>query len=228
MSARNNPGAFDTNVRQLRDLYLRSDELDADALRAQVLEHLRPPWSDPGIGDMDPGGLWTWFRLKRAADGDVPHAEIVLHVVDGALKLTNAVPGGPGGEFDHATYNRVVMDFHDRVATLAARDERVHLTVTAASRALADWIGEDAVEALAQFSATANRLSAAGHPSDERRWLEFLHLALPYATPGFVDAVRQALVTDGWSEDAANDLAAQAELVDAYERLGRDSFRRSA
>jgi len=222
------PDGFDTDVRQLRDFYVRSDRLDKDRLRAKVLETITSPWHDPDIGDRDENGLWTWFRLERVSDENLPRVQIVLHAVDGGLKLTDAVPAGSAGQLDHDTYNRVVTDFHSRFATSIAEGGNVRTSLSQPSAPLADWVGDEAVRALARFSHTANRSGAAGHPKDEERWLDFLHLALPRAKVGFTEALRQALVNNGWPEDTADKLVAQAELVDAYERLGRERYRRSA
>lgn len=48
------------------------------------------------------------------------------------------------------------------------------------------------------------------------------------ADAGLVDALRQVLVSNGWPDDAVDELASLAELVEAYERLGRGRYRRSA
>ena len=230
-SLRESPETFDTDVRQRRHLYLRSDRLDADGLRSRVLGAAAPPWHDPGTSDRGEDGIWTWFRLERRADAAAPHAWAVLHVVDGGLKLTRAAPGGPdgpAGEFDRDTWNRVVVDLHGRLASALGDDDGVRLSLTDASAPFADWVGEEAVRALVRFARTADRSNAAGGSDDEERWLDFLHLALPNAKVGFADALRRVLLVNDWSEDAADELASQAELVEAYERLGRERYRRCA
>ena len=227
VTARSFVDEFDDAVPRLQDLWLTPVAGGLDALRDRLVQSLVPPWSDPGVDDAAEQvrpELWSWFQLERAATPGLEAVRIVLHRMDadGELKLTNLFPVHGSGRIEREAYNRVVRDFRDTVVRPLEREEVVRARLSDDAESFATWVGEDAVRALARFSLLANKSTGAGHPRDEERWNDFLLMALPARRPGFVGALEQVLVRNGWSEDGASDLVIAAEQIEAYERRRRE------
>ena len=230
VTARSFVDEFDDAVPRLQDLRLTPVADGLDALRDRLVQSLAAPWSDPGVDDAAEQArpeLWSWFQLERAATPGLDAVRIVLRRMDadGELKLTNLLPARGNGRIEREAYNRVVRDFRDAVVRPLEREGVVRAQLSDDAESFAAWVGEEGLRALVHFSLIANKSTGAAHPRDEERWIDFLLHALPARRPGFAEALEQVLVRNGWSEDAASELAIAAERIEAYERRRRERAR---
>jgi hypothetical protein len=211
-----------------QDLVLRGPEGDRSTLRHALIALAAPPWqhaqskeddmSAHAVGDVDV------IVFEREAGAGFNAAALVLWSRPDGYEVTNIVPREVR-ELGYSGYNAILQDFARHLAEPAARQVGFSLEITAAEQTLQDWLSPEAAEALKRFSAAANKSTGSSHPSDRRRWFDFLLQV--HADKRRLDAdqlARWLIEVERWSDDTAHDLVVQyefgLELLDEYVQRG--------
>jgi len=137
--------------------------------------------------------------IQRTALFD--NAFLVLRNDDLGLAVSNIVPLHRS-EFSIDEYNAVLMDF---VAILKSTQYEIRLGKSEVE--LTDLIGPDLAYKLRAFSSLANKSTGHSHPSDEKRWLDWMFsMVRDHQTIEF-EALVFFLRQQGWGEESAYQLA---------------------
>lgn len=211
-----------------QDLVIRGPERDRAALRYALLARAVPPWQHDQSKEDDiaahAGGDVDVIVFEREAGDGLPAAGLVLWSRPDGYEVTNIVPREVQ-ELGYHGYNAILQDFIARLAEPAARHVGFSLETTAAEQTLDDWLSREAAEALRRFSALANKATGSSHPSDRKRWFDFLLQVHAGGQRLNTEQLARWLVeVEGWSDDKAHDLVVQyefgLELLDEYVQRG--------
>ena len=149
--------------------------------------------------------------FRTEASKAYPAAGLTLWEKDDGYYVPNIVPLKPG-ELTYAQYNAVLEDFIKCIARPTAEKLGFEITATKAEQTLDDWISKDEAQKLRRFSHAANKSTGANHPSDERRWFDFIVAVHRSGDRLYAEQLARWLCeADGWSEDTAHKLAGDYE-----------------
>lgn len=149
----------------------------------------------------------------RDADPDNPAVGLTLWGTEDGYYVPNIVPL-KAGSLSFAQYNAALTDFIERIAAPVTAKFGFTISTTKARQALGDWLSADAELKLKRFSGAANKSTGASHPSDQRRWFDFLvAVHRSGAQPGSDRLARWLHEVDGWDEDSAHNLAGKFEAA---------------
>jgi hypothetical protein len=138
------------------------------------------------------------------------------------LSVTNVMPAdADAGRHSRAQYNEILVDFYLRFLHPAAAEAGLPIELSPDERSFEREYGREAARLLTRFSVLANK--SITHPSDQRRWKDFLihlHHHRPNRDYGF-GLLAKWLMDDGWSVDKTSELVSEAEsaleLLSAYD-----------
>lgn len=137
---------------------------------------------------------------------------------DGCLYVTNVLVQEQAS-LTHDQYNEIVREFCDRFARPASQG-RIKVELGDSDQRIEDFLTPSTTELLSNFSKLANR--AILHPSDRKRWNEFLTAVYRDRAALRPDTLQRWLVEEEkWPEDEAINLAIEYEhardLLGIYE-----------
>lgn len=153
--------------------------------------------------------------FRRDPTGHHPGAGLTLWATDDGYYVPNIVPL-ESGQLTFAQYNAILDDFVENIADPVASGVGFTVSKTRPRQAISDWVSSDATLKLGRFSGAANKSTGASHPSDERRWFDFI--VAVHRSGDRLDASRLARwlhELEKWDEESAHDLAGD------YEKLWR-------
>ncbi len=173
---------------------------------------------------MQDSDRWFW-AVRDDAFGEGRAGGVVLHEIAGRLRVTDVSEVALMHSPSVADRNRLVARFRDEVALPLQEAGHVRLHEAGSAGTLADWIDDNAIEALARFASMTSPVTGLDRPEEEARWDGFLVAALPVRDgAGFADALAAVLVGNGWPEDAAYELGDRARransLLTRYRAVG--------
>lgn len=151
--------------------------------------------------------------FRRDAGQDHPAAGLTLWGNENGYYVPNIVPLEMGS-LTFTQYNAVLADFIARIAAPVIAQFGFTISTTEPRQTLDDWLSPDAALKLKRFSGAANKSTGASHPSDQRRWFDFL-VAVHRGgdKPGADRLARWLHEVDGWDEDSAHGLAGDFETA---------------
>lgn len=151
--------------------------------------------------------------FRRDAGQNHPAAGLTLWGTEDGYYVPNIVPLEMGS-LTFAQYNAVLADFIARIAAPVTAQFGFTISTTEPRQTLDDWLSPDATLKLKRFSGAANKSTGASHPSDQRRWFDFL-IAVHRGgdKPGADRLARWLHEVDGWGEDSAHRLAGDFETA---------------
>jgi hypothetical protein len=151
--------------------------------------------------------------FRRDAGQDHPAAGLTLWGNENGYYVPNIVPLEMGS-LTFAQYNAVLADFIARIAAPVTAQFGFTISTTEPRQTLDDWLSPDAALKLKRFSGAANKSTGASHPSDQRRWFDFL-VAVHRGgdKPGADRLARWLHEVEGWDEDSAHGLAGDFETA---------------
>ena len=151
--------------------------------------------------------------FQRDADNDHPAVGLTLWGTEDGYYVPNIVPLEKGS-LSFAQYNALLKDFIAQIAEPVATQFGFTISTTQDQQTLEDWLSLEAAIKLKHFSGAANKSTRASHPSDQRRWFDFL-VAVHRADdkPDADKLARWLHEVDGWDQDSAHTLAADFETA---------------
>lgn len=169
--------------------------------------------------------LPSYFCFTRNPTPNLPEATVYLVEEAEGLKAANVVP--IGHNLSIAEYNQILREFHDCVAVPVADEARVRIYLSVDTLRLDDAFPPAVLQKLVRFSQAANKSTGVSHPSDRKRWLEFVvaahHAQVKIGEDTFARLLEEEL---GWSPDWATILA--GDYMSALEVLQFNDSRRAA
>ncbi|WP_202326735.1 hypothetical protein [Mesorhizobium sp. 113-3-9] len=149
--------------------------------------------------------------FRRAAGQDYPAAALTLWGNSEGYYVPNIFPLDRGS-LTFTQYNTILKDFIERVAAPVADKFGFKVTTTASYQSPDNWLSPNTALKLRRFSAAANKSTGASHPSDERRWFDFLVTIHRSRDKLGADMLARWLYeVDGWDVDSAHKLAGDFE-----------------
>jgi hypothetical protein len=207
----------DSTLRRYREATFQGSPKSL-AVLGDELEALLP--KERWVRDKDKESKWPHgFVFARAPDA-LPAASVFVYVDGHTGSVSNIVPLDTG-QLSFDDYNGILTDFLDHGLVRAAPKLGLTVSATSANRPITDWLSEAAAKKLHTFSGLANKSTGAAHPSDRKRWLDFLVQAFrDDATIDFGTLRRWLIEIEHWPEEQADALAADysfsRELLDFY------------
>ncbi len=196
-------------MKTFRDLYLHLNGVDMSDLANKLTNQCQPPWSrnkdkEDHLGILEGPPLCFERNLS-------PSAALFLYQQDkDTWYVSNIVPTSTS-ELSYDEYNKVLEDFLNSIVEPVINNTTVKAEMTRDEITIGSVAGEEVEKALASFSLLANKSTGSSHPSDRKRWFNFLVLANKSASDLGADLVYRALMEQGWSDEQANKLAGQFE-----------------
>lgn len=209
--------ARSATLEDFQDLVIRGADRALSRLGEQIESHLTKGWSRNKKRERDSERLFgenegRFCVFERTKVRGAPSVGVALLCKTGVAEVANIVPLDKS-ELSIAEYNEALTYFATHFAAPAAQRLGLKVEITPPQRHLTDWLSQTAADTLVTFNAAANHSSAASHPMDQRRWLDFIIACHRDATPSEAGLLRRWLIEcAGWSEDLASDLVSQYEL----------------
>jgi hypothetical protein len=151
--------------------------------------------------------------FRRDAGQEHPAAGLTLWGNENGYYVPNIVPLEMGS-LTFSQYNAVLADFIARIAAPVTAQFGFTISTTEPRQTLDDWLSPDAALKLKRFSGAANKSTGASHPSDQRRWFDFLVAVHRGGDKAGADRLARWLhEVDGWDEDSAHGLAGDFETA---------------
>ncbi|MBB3917711.1 hypothetical protein [Rhizobium fabae] len=207
-----------------RDMSLHGPRAKRDELRAALMSAASGNWS------VD---LERSEEMKRSAltDEDVvlfryqgdPAAGLTLWGTEDGYYVPNVVPL-TFGSLTITEYNEVLQDFIEVVVEPVAARLGFELRATQSQQTMSDWVSEDVETKLRRFSRAANKSTGASHPSDERRWFDFILTIHRRGERLDADKLSRWLrEVEQWDEETAHELAGDYERARALLRFADEN-----
>ncbi|SEN38917.1 hypothetical protein [Nitrosomonas marina] len=153
------------------------------------------------------------YCFERKETADMPAAGLSLFSRgDNSWFVPNVVPLKLR-ELTTDQYNRVLTDFVELVLKPALEGTSTTFEISNDEIFLQNVVGESAARALDTFSSCANKSTGSSHPSDQKRWFEFLVKVSRSGNQLPTDLLIHALLEQGWSDDYAHKLAIEFEFA---------------
>ena len=202
-----------------QNLFLNFREEGRMEIRQELRKHAKSPWYH--VEEREKDISEDVMAFERKSKDDLPNSVLILWIESYGYKVVNIVPL----EVDHISislYNDILNDFIVRVVQSASKSLKCSVEVSARRQSITDWISQEAADALRRFSVTANRSTGSSHPSDQRRWFEFLFAV--HKAPGKFNTNllgRWLREVEGWTPEVVEDLIIEYEfgmdLLKAYD-----------
>lgn len=202
-----------------RDLYLRGPREKRGDLRDALISAANGRWSVDleRSKEVAKGAITTddVLLFRTEATDAHPEAGLTLWEHESGYYVPNIVPL-ESGQLTHSQYNTILEDFIQEIATKVVRKHDFEISTSSGQQSIEDWIPEDAAIKLRRFSGAANKSTRASHPSDERRWFDFIVSVHRSGQRFDADQLARWLhEADGWDERTAHDLAGRFESATA-------------
>ena len=198
-----------------QDLVLRGKKNDLLEIRKALLKQVAAPWSHAKDRESEISANASSSDVivfTREKGEGIEAVGLMLWSHEDSYEVTNIVPRDIR-ELSFQGYNAALQDFVTRIVEPAIRVVGFQIEMTPERQSLNDWVAADVAEALRRFSAAANKSTGSSHPSDRKRWFEFLFAA--HRSPRRLDTDRLGrwlIEAEGWPENTAHDLIIEYEF----------------
>jgi hypothetical protein len=195
-----------STIEVFQDLHITGPASQMAALKKELSDYAVAPWRyvvDEPVEEQEHG---TIMFMERSEDATLPGARLLLWPSVAGYSVLNVVPTKLSS-FDYATYNALIQEFVELVATPASRELEFKIQLSKQQQSIEDWFSPSTAQALQSFSRLANRSTGASHPLDQRRWMDFLvaaHAERSKADSEFL--YRWLHEVERWPEDTAHEL----------------------
>jgi hypothetical protein len=207
-------------MKQYQDLDITGDP---DALAAFIDElnaAVASPWSSEKAQSTSLLGKGTKaYLFVRSPQGGIPEVTVTFYHTGDRCNVPNIVPS-EGDRLSHDQYNSILQDFA-RIAKPIAAKHGVDVNIGDTRFKITDHISPDAVEQLDGFSHAANKSTGSSHPSDHKRWCDFIIQTHRDQTDAAGVLGRYLVEELGWSDERAHELVIEYEqgyaLLDRFD-----------
>lgn len=214
-------------MKEYRDLTLSGPRDVLIATVAEIEKKLNDGWQrnkqkeeevrEPA--GLTPDQLLFCFSCSQA-DSRMAAILMLMSDRDDNLSLTNIVPD-EFGQLTHDEFNYILDEFFRKYAEPAAAKTGAKIDSSSGVVTIDEWFSKGTADKLRRFlNATGG---STNHPSDHRRWMEFLVAAQNDRASVSGDLLRRWLIEDaGCDEYRAQELASEYQTIQDYERSKED------
>lgn len=195
-----------SSIEVFQDLHITGPATQMTSLGKELSDYAVAPWryvTDEPVQKQEDGIV---MFMERSEDATLPGARIVLWPSLVGYSVLNVVPT-KRSSLDYATYNSLIQEFVQLVATPASCKLDFEIQLSKQHQSIEDWFSPPTAKALQSFSRLANKSTGASHPLDQGRWMDFLMGAHAEHSKADSDLVYRWLhEVERWPEDTAHDL----------------------
>ncbi|MDV6315927.1 hypothetical protein [Idiomarina sp. HP20-50] len=198
-----------------RDLYIHLNGVDVNTFSELLENTSKKPWVRRKDKEEELGSNKERSVCFEAIENSSVSAAalFIFPYKDETLWVSNIVPTEVS-ELTYDQYNSTLENFYRNVILPAIDGTAITADLTSDQISIGSVAGNEAEKAFIQFSSSANKSTGSSHPSDRKRWLEFLVLVHKAKSDLDTDVVIRALVEQGWSEEKAIELGIQFEFAE--------------
>lgn len=193
-------------IEKYQDLYI-DFEKDALSVITQISDNLSENWSRNLKSEQTLNNIANikqyCFSLNTPKQ---QYCNLWLIERDGQLTVSNIVPN-ENNQLTIQEYNRILNYF----VTENIDNTPIKYHITKNNLYIEDILGESIAKKFKKFSRTSNMSTGHSHPSDEKKWLDFLYSMISEEKYLSTDELIYFLTRDGWNEETAFDLALDME-----------------
>ena len=206
----------DDSIEVFQDLFLVFPDERRQEICGALRQHAKAPWryaeEKARLLDGNTGEYEKWMVFEREPGDDIAASGLALLAKPDGYEVANIVPLELD-ELGVSGYNDVLNDFVDRIARPALEECEFNVKITKRRQFITDWISQEAAEALHRFSVLANKSTGSSHPSDRRRWFQFIMTVHKDQRKLDTDLLIRWLVeVEDWNAERAHKLAIEYEF----------------
>ena len=124
--------------------------------------------------------------------------------------VSNVICHGFGERLSIREYNAILEEFAARFVQPVASQTGARVELTEAEADLEQWMSPETARKLRRFCATANKSSGSSHPTDQKRWFDFIVSAHREGADLDYSRLHQWLHESGeWDEEHSRRLASE-------------------
>ena len=202
-------------MKTFRNLYIHLNGADIDSLSRNLDNQSQPTWTRRRGKEeelADKKGKPICFEAKKG--GPIPPSTLYIFQKENeTLWVSNIVPTEES-ELSYDQYNLALAHFHENIVLPAIEGTSIKAELTSDQVSIGSIAGEEAEKAIVLFSDLANKSTGSSHPSDRKRWFEFLVLAHDARSDLYQGIIIRTLVELGWSEEKAVELGMEFEFAE--------------
>lgn len=201
-------------IEVFQDLLLHTKSGDLGSIRTALVKNQTAEWQHSAGSEAEllkySGSKEDIIQFVHDSNG-LPRAGLTLWERESGYAVTNIVPAEKS-ELSVIEYNALLQDFVRQVVQPAQTEAGFFVKITGSVRGLDTWISKESAVLLQRFSALANKSTTNSHPSDGKRWEQFvISVHLEGARLGTDILIQWLIEIDGWDERSSSKLAIDYE-----------------
>ena len=129
------------------------------------------------------------------------------------LYVSNIVPQEPL-RLSYGQYNFILEEFYEHFVKPVVEEMGLKASLSSDEENIENWISEESVKKLKKFSVAANKSTGSAHPSDLKRWFDFIITV--HHEHNNLDVSRLSgwlIEREHWPEDIVHELAMEYEFA---------------
>lgn len=131
------------------------------------------------------------------------------------LYVSNIVPK-ERGKLAYAEYNEIMNTFYTNFVKDLSQQVGLECKISSGIQSIKDWLSPEVAKKLEIFSALANKSTGSAHPSDQKRWFDFIVSCHKEKCDLDVYRLQRWLIEEeNWPEDNAVELTIEYEFSTA-------------
>ncbi|MCR3953542.1 hypothetical protein [Aeromonas hydrophila] len=201
-------------IEKFRDLYLTIPDTKNVS---EFFDNLGANLGDPWYRDANKEKEFDFitgdkaFCFVRNSDDALPSAGLtIFNKKNNEWYVPNIVPR-ECNELGIDLYNAILLDFWNSIKDISVR-AGVDVKITDSALSDESLLGAVGAKCLRAFSLLANKSTGSSHPSDRKRWFDFILNTYHLDTFSIEDLI-EILKKQGWPENIAHRLAAEYEFA---------------
>ncbi|OQX09844.1 MAG: hypothetical protein BWK73_21755 [Thiothrix lacustris] len=200
---------------RFRDVFIHLDHLDEREVFEEITKSCNEFWErayekEKNMHIISKSG----YCFEHKEEDSLPAAGLViLNKENNTWYIPNIVPLKKG-KLSYDEYNDLAENFTKTILQKAQEKYSFNVELTSDSITSEEILGEESAKLLKKFSNLANKSTGSSHPSDQKRWFDFIY-SVSLSKEVYADQVEKILIEHGWSEDYADKLALEFEFAQA-------------
>ena len=203
-------------MKTFRDLYIQLNDVHIETFTQKLESQTNSIWVRRKDKEEIASGEEHFMCFEAVKNDTIMPVALFLfpHSDAETWWVSNIVPTEQN-ELTHDQYNDALISFNEQIIQPAIIDTPITAQLTSDVITVASVAGIEVEDALKRFSKLANKSTGTSHPSDQKRWFEFLILAHHAPHKLEVNLVIYTLRELGWSEERAIELGLQFEFAES-------------
>jgi len=202
-------------MKKFRDIFIHLDHLNEQEVFDEITKSCNDIWErayekEKNMHLLSKKGYYFEHKEKDF----LPAAGLaILNKESNIWYVPNIIPLKKGN-LSYEEYNNLAENFTKTILQEAKKKYNFKIELTSDSITSEEILGEMPAKLLSNFSNLANKSTGSSHPSDQKRWFDFIY-SIGISEEVYADQVEKILIEQGWSEDYAAELALEFEFAQA-------------